>query len=299
MRTICLPYWQIHTGPLILVNRTYAYRECVPGQAAAGGLVMEPVTGAAGMPADWKMYHKAQTAGGLAGVMESGISGPQALGENGGKNQSSPVCLAGCAAYALSALMEELDGWRQIAAVSGWRSMREQQCIWEDSLAENGQVFTETYVALPGHSEHQTGLAIDLGRKQEVIDFIRPEFPYDGICGTFRQRAADYGFIERYPEGKEDITGIGHEPWHFRYVGVPHAGVMASLGLTLEEYISFLCRFPYGTQAYTVRDGGRDYHISYQEVPPRGETWLEVEEGTACMISGNNVNGCIITQTGV
>ena len=85
---------------------------------------------------------------------------------------------------------------------------------------ENGEEFTNQFVARPGHSEHQTGLAIDLGLKQPDIDFLRPYFPYKGICQTFRELSTDYGFIERYPAGKEAITGIAHEPWHFRYVGV-------------------------------------------------------------------------------
>ena len=105
-------------------------------------------------------------------------------------------------------------------------------------LMDNGPAFTEQFVARPGHSEHQTGLAIDLGLRQQSIDFIRPEFPYEGICQQFRQQAPSFGFIERYPKGKERITGIAHEPWHFRYVGTPHSERMAGLGLTLEEYLA-------------------------------------------------------------
>ena len=97
-------------------------------------------------------------------------------------------------------------------------------------------LFRSTYVALPGHSEHESGLAVDLGLKKDVIDFIRPDFPYDGICGVFRELAPDYGFIERYPRGKEAVTGIGHEPWHFRYIGTPHARILTESGLVLEEY---------------------------------------------------------------
>ena len=126
-----------------------------------------------------------------------------------------------CAATALNQLMAELDGWRYITAVSGWRSQEEQREIYLQSLLENGEEFTNQFVARPGHSEHQTGLAIDLGLKQPDIDFLRPYFPYKGICQTFRELSTDYGFIERYPAGQEAITGIAHEPWHFRYVGVP------------------------------------------------------------------------------
>lgn len=142
------------------------------------------------------------------------------------------------AAGALSRMMERLGGWEFIAPVSGWRSFAEQLEIYEGSLRENGPEFTAKYVAMPGHSEHQTGLAIDLGLRQPEIDFIRPAFPYEGICQKFRELAPAYGFIERYPKGKEHITGIAHEPWHFRYVNTPHSEVMTFQGLTLEEYLA-------------------------------------------------------------
>ena len=142
------------------------------------------------------------------------------------------------AAHALSLIMEQLDGWRLIVPVSGWRSLEEQLTIYEESLQENGPEFTAKFVAMPGHSEHQTGLAIDLGLRQPEIDFIRPAFPYEGICQRFRELAPAYGFIERYPADKEHITGIAHEPWHFRYVNMPHSEIMAFKGLTLEEYLA-------------------------------------------------------------
>lgn len=142
------------------------------------------------------------------------------------------------AAQALAHFMKQLDGWRFIVPVSGWRSIEEQRMIYEESLRDNGPVFTEQFVARPGHSEHQTGLAIDLGLRQPSIDFIRPEFPYKGICQQFRELAPFHGFVERYPAGKEIITGVAHEPWHFRYVGMPHSERMARMGLTLEEYLA-------------------------------------------------------------
>lgn len=72
----------------------------------------------------------------------------------------------------------------------------------------------------------------------ENVDFIRPDFPYEGISQRFRELAPAYGFIERYPAGKERVTGIAHEPWHFRYVGTSHAKSMARQGLCLEEYLA-------------------------------------------------------------
>jgi len=146
------------------------------------------------------------------------------------------VYLSSRCAAALSKLMDELHTWNKICAISGWRSQEEQEKIYNESLLQNGAEFTAKYVALPGHSEHQTGLAVDLALNQPDINFLRPYFPYTGICGDFRNKAHDYGFVERYPKGKEDITGIAHEPWHFRYVGVPHARRMKKMGITLEEY---------------------------------------------------------------
>lgn len=140
----------------------------------------------------------------------------------------------------LSKLMAEIDGWEGIVPVSGWRSLEEQQSIFDTSLQENGEKFTRKFVALPGCSEHQTGLAIDLALKKEDVDFICPEFPYTGICQRFRERAAAYGFIERYQKEKESITGISQEPWHFRYVGRPHAEFMDQYHLCLEEYSGML-----------------------------------------------------------
>ena len=139
---------------------------------------------------------------------------------------------------ALNALLLAIGSGDRIVPVSGYRSRAEQTDIYESSLKENGPEFTRKYVALPGCSEHETGLAIDLALNAGEIDFLCPDFPYDGICGDFRTAAADFGFIERYPKGKEAVTGIGHEPWHFRYVGCPYARQITELALTLEEYSS-------------------------------------------------------------
>ena len=64
-----------------------------------------------------------------------------------------------------------------------------------------------------GRAEHQTGLAIDLGENGPEVDFLCPAFPDSGPCGALRRRAADFGFVLRYPKGKENVTGIGYEPW--------------------------------------------------------------------------------------
>ena len=196
----------------------------------------------------------------------------------------------------LSHTMQEINGWQQICAVSGWRSLREQQKIYSQSMLDHGLAFTQQFVALPGHSEHQTGLAIDLGIRKEEIDFIRPDFPCTGICKIFRQSSIRYGFIERYPNGKEHITGIAHEPWHFRYVGYPHAAIMQEKDFCLEEYINFLKQFLYGEKdPYIWRAKNHDIEISY--IAANGNhTQFQIAEDISYSISGNNVDGYIITR---
>lgn len=153
----------------------------------------------------------------------------------------SEVMLERCCAEHLTALIDRIGAAGRIVAVSGYRAHSEQVSLWDDTVRTHGEAFTRQYVAIPGCSEHETGLAIDLALNNgEEIDFIRPNFPRDGICRDFRALAAEYGFIERYQAGKEHITHISAEPWHFRYVGAHHARYIAGHGLSLEEYIEQL-----------------------------------------------------------
>ncbi len=204
------------------------------------------------------------------------------------------------AALLLSGLIEKINGRQGIVPVSGWRSLQEQQRIWDDSLMENGRAFTEKYVAVPGHSEHQTGLAIDLALKQPEIDFIRPYFPYEGICQKFRERAAAHGFVERYQKHKQSVTRIGHEPWHFRYVGTPHAAIMTRMGIVLEEYIVFVKDYRYGENPYiTETKQGERYAVSFVRADgaDMGQAAeLVIDEAGQYRISGNNCDGFIVTQ---
>ena len=198
------------------------------------------------------------------------------------------------AANALQFIIKKISAGNAIVPVSGYRSSEEQAAIYEGSLKDRGKEFTKKYVALPDHSEHQTGLAIDLGQNKEDLDFICPCFPYDGIYGEFRRTAPDYGFIERYAKDKEDITGISHEPWHFRYVGWPHSKIITEKGFSLEEYIEFIksyqddCRFVYEP------DYGTGIEIYY--APANGsQTLVVMPETCLYQISGNNTDGFIIT----
>ena len=125
------------------------------------------------------------------------------------------VLLARQAAVMLAALLDGIRAAGRIVPVSGWRSHAEQQALYADSVRDNGLEFTQKYVALPGCSEHETGLAIDVGEAREVIDFIRPAFPDTGVCGGFPPRGALRLHRTVSQRRAQAVTGIGHEPWHF------------------------------------------------------------------------------------
>lgn len=199
------------------------------------------------------------------------------------------------AAGMLQSLINDLEGWHSIVPVSGYRPQKEQEQIYKESLVENGREFTNKYVAIPGHSEHQTGYAIDLARNNHEIDFIRPDFPYDGIWGKFRALAGDYGFIERYQEGKEKITGIAHEPWHFRYVGYPHSIIINREGLTLEEYIVEIKNYPYKGKHLHYEYKGQSMEIFYVNVLEAIYEEISISGEYAYQVSGNNSDGVIVT----
>ena len=198
------------------------------------------------------------------------------------------------AANALTQALNALAHENAIVPLSGYRSNTEQQRLYADSLRNNGPVFTRQFVALPGTSEHETGLAIDLALAQPSIDPICPSFPYTGICQLFRTLAPQYGFIERYPAGKETITGIAHEPWHFRYVGSPHAQLITLQGFCLEDYLHWLRRYTRERPLRTRQHHHSDALIYFQPWEENNLTDI-VTLPQPHTISGNNDDGFIIT----
>ena len=195
----------------------------------------------------------------------------------------------------LAEVFSLLDCYHQIIPVSGYRTLQEQESIYADSIRANGEDFTLQFVAAPNCSEHQTGLAIDLAENKPDIDFIRPHFPYTGICQTFREKAIQYGFIERYKSGREAITKIAHEPWHFRYIGYPHSELLEKEDLTLEEYTVFLKQFPYAGPHLQGRFRGRDIEIFYVPAAHSGPAAIAIPDQTPYHVSGNNEDGFIVT----
>lgn len=195
----------------------------------------------------------------------------------------------------LNQLLQECHAAGRIVAVSGYRSKEAQARIYAASVRDHGPAFTASYVARPNESEHQTGLAVDVGEYVDTIDYLCPSFPDRGVCRDFKRLAADYGFIQRYEEGKEPITGIACEPWHFRYVGFPHSRIITQNGMCLEEYIDIVKQFTCEGPHLIVhgRDGVDE--VYYVPAAANGPTTIPVVHGVPYRLSGNNQDGFIVT----
>lgn len=126
---------------------------------------------------------------------------------------------------------------------SAYRSVAKQQKLWDDWSAdpEKGPEYVKKYVAVPGYSEHHTGLAIDIAiEKDGKVIYDNDEMIAErDIFAKIHAKLADYGFILRYLEGREDSTGYTYEPWHLRFVkDVDVAKEIMSKNITLEEYLA-------------------------------------------------------------
>lgn len=121
--------------------------------------------------------------------------------------------------------------------LSGYRSYNVQASLFANYAAIHGEEKANTFSARAGQSEHQTGLSFDVGDAQHSGYNLQTSIDQFPGVQWMMQHCAEYGFILRYPEGKEDITGYQYEPWHYRYVGVEAATAIMASGLTLEEYL--------------------------------------------------------------
>ena len=169
---------------------------------------------------------------------------------------------------------------------SCYRSTAEQQEIIDEFTKKYGEDYVKQYVSKPGYSEHHTGLAIDLflvidGKKvyenEEMVQ--HPE-----IWEKVHAKLADHGFILRFLEGKEDITGYSYEPWHIRYVGDPKiAHEIMDKGITFEEYLG-------------VADEARAANAAAEaEAAKASEAEYEVDYGTSQTYTHEDIDAAIET----
>jgi D-alanyl-D-alanine carboxypeptidase len=142
-----------------------------------------------------------------------------------GPGDLTPECRAAFETMRAAAAAEGLSLWVR----SGYRAYWTQQNLDNRYCAMDGVAAADTYSARPGHSEHQTGLAID-------VNSVENEFAYTAEGKWLAAHAHEYGFIIRYAKDKEDVTGYIYEPWHVRYLGEELAAEVYDSGLCLEEF---------------------------------------------------------------
>ena len=160
---------------------------------------------------------------------------------------------------------------------SGYRDRHQQQQAYDEAP-------DKSFAQKPNYSEHQTGLAADI--------FTIGTTQYTMAASYEAQWLAEnswrYGLILRYPEGKQNTTGIAYEPWHFRYVGQPHAWFCWQNNLCLEEYLQYLKT----CGGYQISLDGKVYSVLYQ-VPEDGLLYVPRDQGYT--ISGDNAGGYVVT----
>lgn len=189
------------------------------------------------------------------------------------------VYLAPVAMEALNAMLADFTaqgGSKSVNVVAGYRTEEFQQHLFDQSAEQNGLEHAKQYVAQPGGSEHHTGFVVDLSIYHS--DGTSEEYDGTGEYAWINENCQNYGYVVRYATDKADLTGIANEPWHFRYVGVPHARLMIRLGLTLEEYVDLL---------------RRDFRIRYYAGADRGP--LPEEPGRYRQVSEDNCGGLVVT----
>ena len=153
----------------------------------------------------------------------------EALGKGYGSGSLRPE-----AAQAFRAMADgaRADGF-SLRSVSAYRSYKTQKSTYNRYLKQYKQSTVDTFSARPGHSEHQTGLALDIN-----VASSRAHFENTRTFAWLKEHCAEYGFILRYDQGKEAITGYRFEPWHYRYVGTEIAKACMEQGLSFEEYLA-------------------------------------------------------------
>lgn len=125
-----------------------------------------------------------------------------------------------------------------LRCISGFRSFADQRYIYNGYVARDGAAAADTYSARPGHSEHQSGMALD-------VNSLYFSFADTAEGKWLAENCMRYGFIIRYPKDRTDSTGYVYEPWHIRYVGAERAAAITGSGLTLEEYYGISSSYGY------------------------------------------------------
>ena len=196
----------------------------------------------------------------------------------------------------LKAFNEE-TGHKDIQVDSGYRSVKYQQEIYDSTEDKDT-------AAKPGFSDYHTGYSVDLN----VVDEEGNSLDFDGTGDYkwFAENGYKYGYVVRFPEDKTQQTGLDYRPWHFRYVGIPHAYYMKQNNLCLEEYVEKLKTYNYNDSHLEFENfDGKKYEVYYYPKDTNGSADPEVTELDFTMlavpsekeytITGNNTDGFIVT----
>jgi len=142
--------------------------------------------------------------------------------------------------YAYDHFMELWEAAKEagyhLIVTSSYRDYESQKEIYDYRKNSQGERKADETAARPGHSEHQTGLVVDMTSKSAPID---EDFKESEAYKWLKENAYKYGFIERYPEGKTYITGYAPESWHWRYVGIEAATIIQNENITYDEYYAY------------------------------------------------------------
>jgi len=227
---------------------------------------------------------------------------PDILSLYGSKTKSYKISdtttsLSGAIIPMLNQMMDDFNSaknFHEVIVVSGFRDFDTQKSVYDSRVQSQGQEQAALFVSVPGYSEHHTGMAVDLSVYTDAG--VGKALGDVEQCAWITENAYKYGFIIRYPADKVDITGIGYEPWHFRYVGVPHAYIIESQSLCLEEYIEMIREYSWEGKRYIITDNeGKEWEIYYVKANLTGETQIPVPINSEYKISGNNIDGFIVT----
>jgi len=185
----------------------------------------------------------------------------------------------------MDAFFEE-TGNGSVTVNSAFRDYEKQLQILNEYILQMGRNEALKWAALPGYSEHHSGLAIDLG----IFSGGRVRtFTGTGIYSWFRENSYKFGFIARYTIDKSEITGVSDEPWHFRYVGNPHASFMHENNWCFEEYMELIMEHSFEEPFEALFEGELYWVYSTHDTEVRIPFDCEFD------ISGNNMDGFIVT----
>jgi len=202
----------------------------------------------------------------------------------------------------------EKTGDKCVLIRSAYRSLADQQSIYDSYLQSNGEQYVKEYVATPGQSEHHTGIAFDLNIRLNDGTYVAVK-DYEHLR-ELNSVMISYGFVQRYTEAKYPITLIKNEPWHYRYVGIPHSYVMTKEHYCLEEYVEYVKAYSADGEMLYVNEAGEILTCTKDAIAEKGYLiyYVPVSEGTSTevklpkgaenyTVSGNNVDGFIVTVT--